>query len=268
MNVDRYLHRIRYKGSLRPVLSTLTALQEHHAYAVPFENIDIQTGTDIRLDPERFYQKVVEQKRGGYCYELNGLFYELLLHAGFDARLISGRVVKGKRCGPEFDHLAIMVKLEGRDWLVDVGFGDFSLAPLAVTSEDPQSDGRHSFLIKDAEIDGVPYGSVCRWRNAKNLYTTEYFFTGTARSLTDFEGMNQHHQYGQGSFFVQNFLCSKPLPNGRTSIINNRLLISCNGQRLDQRIEPEKLSALLLEHFGLELQGKEQLVKACVRSDR
>src|SRR5688572_15967516 len=105
INVDAYLERIGLRrDELSVAADSLCRLQHSHLLAVPFENLDIHWKRPITIDVARFYEKIVEQKRGGFCYELNGLFNELLRSLGFTTRLISARVFNGKAHGPEYDH--------------------------------------------------------------------------------------------------------------------------------------------------------------------
>ena len=125
MNIDAYLKRINYDGSTDPTLETLRGLHRAHLLTVPFENLDIHAGRRIDVDRERIYAKIVgEEKRGGFCYELNGLFSWLLEALGYDVTLLSARVrhMDGTY-GAEFDHLTVRIDLD-EAWLADVGFGE------------------------------------------------------------------------------------------------------------------------------------------------
>ena len=132
MNTSKYLARI---GLENPVaiadIYNLKLLQRQHLLNVPFENLDIHWQRPIALDTERFYRKIVEENRGGYCYELNGLFNELLRESGFETRLLSACVSDGKGgFSDEYDHLAILVIIGEMQYLADVGFGAFAAEPL------------------------------------------------------------------------------------------------------------------------------------------
>ena len=128
MNIPTYTQRIHYTGSLQPTLEVLRALHKAHMLAVPFENLDIHLGRPLSLEPETLYHKIVEEKRGGFCYELNGLFAFLLKEMGFTVDLLSAQVKSQNGFGAPFDHLLLLVHLE-EDWLVDVGFGASFLEP-------------------------------------------------------------------------------------------------------------------------------------------
>src|SRR5262245_14904037 len=129
--VAEYLGRVGYDGPVDVTPETLRRLHLAHLLAVPFENLDIHLGRPIVLDVDRIFEKIVRRRRGGFCYELNGLFAWLLGELGFDVELLSAQVLDGGRLGPEFDHMTLLVEHEGR-WLVDVGFGDSFLEPLAL----------------------------------------------------------------------------------------------------------------------------------------
>ena len=135
VEIARYLERISYHGSREPILSTLQALHEAHLLAVPFENLDIALGRAIVLDEASLWTKIVEHHRGGFCYELNGLFAQLLLALGFQVDLLSAAVARETGgFGPDFDHLTLLVHLE-QDWLADVGFGESFRQPLRAASQ-------------------------------------------------------------------------------------------------------------------------------------
>ena len=124
MDVKAYLERIKYRGSLALNAETLRGLQAAHLLAVPFENLSIHAKQPIVLDDDALFTKIVERGRGGFCYELNGLFAALLRALGFKVEMLSAGVANAEGgFGPDFDHMALMVTLDER-WLADVGFGD------------------------------------------------------------------------------------------------------------------------------------------------
>src|SRR5271170_4725651 len=113
MNIDAYLRRIEYDGPRVASVETLRALHRQHLFLVPFENLDIPLGTPIRLDIGLIYDKIVARRRGGFCYELNGLFGELLTAMGFSVQTLSARVRREDGgFGREFDHMLLKVELD------------------------------------------------------------------------------------------------------------------------------------------------------------
>src|ERR1022692_1281757 len=139
--VSAYLERISYLGQVDPSAETLRGLHLAHMLAVPFENLDIHIGRPIVCDEDRFLHKIINERRGGFCYELNGAFSALLRALGFQVTLLSARVAgaDGDTDGPDFDHLTLRVDLPGSTnhgltaevpWLADVGFGEGLLETL------------------------------------------------------------------------------------------------------------------------------------------
>ena len=147
MNIKAYLERINYHGLLAPTAETLRDLQVAHLLAVPFENLSIHARQPIILEDEALFTKIVERRRGGFCYEANGLFAALLRALGFDVAMLSAEVARADGgFGPDFDHMALMVTLEER-WLVDVGFGDSFLEPLRLDERGEQVQGGRAYRI-------------------------------------------------------------------------------------------------------------------------
>ena len=141
MNTDAYLKRINYTGPLEPSPETLRALQVAHLRTVPFENLSIHAGEPIVLEENALFTKIVERRRGGFCYEANGLFAALLRALGFEVAMLAAGVAKSQGgFGPQFDHMTLMVTLDER-WLADVGFGDSFLEPLLLDSRMEQVQG-------------------------------------------------------------------------------------------------------------------------------
>ena len=125
MNLNSYLQRIKISQLEKPNLSLLLKVQEQHLLTVPFENLDIHQGKKIVLEENRIYEKIVVNERGGFCYELNGLFCWLLRSLDFSVSMVSSQVYQlaEDRFTPEFDHMVLLVNLD-KAHLVDVGFGD------------------------------------------------------------------------------------------------------------------------------------------------
>lgn len=251
LNIHKYINRIRYKGDSTPSLEVLSALQSHHLFEIPFENLDIHYGTPILLDLDKVYHKVVEKNRGGFCYELNGLFYELLRQLGFDVRMISARVYNDEKqaFGVEFDHLAIIVTINEVEYLVDVGFGEFVLQPLEVALGKVQEDSRGQFVIEDFE---GAYLKVSKINGTEK--TVIYIFQKKARNWTEFSAMCHYDQTSPESPFTQKRLITRPTLNGRITLKNNVLKITKKGETIEQiELSEEDYRLRLWELFGVRL---------------
>jgi len=250
MDIRAYLKRIDYDGVIYTDLPTLHSLQQHHVFGIPFETLDIHNHIPIILQLESLYQKVILDRRGGYCYELNTLFHRLLAISGFKVHMVAGRLLHGHGYGREFEHMALIVELEGKKWLVDVGYGDFSLRPLAVEPRAIQSDGRTFYqIVEKISVDGKEYLGVAKWNDSKQTFKIEYIFTLTPRSLQEFAEMNHFHQTSRESHFARSLICSLPTPEGRISIINNKLIRTSNGNKQVRQIVDENHRDKILEKY-------------------
>jgi N-hydroxyarylamine O-acetyltransferase len=251
MDISGYLKRINYNGIVYRDLATLRELQYNHVFAIPFETLDIHNQIPILLQINFLYQKVIQDRRGGYCYELNVLFHNLLTLCGFDVSMIAGRLHHGNnKYGREFEHMALLVELHGRKWLVDVGYGDFSLTPLAIMPGEIQSDGRNYYQIIDPVVlDGRQYLGVAKWSASKQDFKIDYVFTLTPRILADFHYMNEYHQTSPESHFRRSLICTLPTREGRISLINNKLIRTENGKRQVKIIQGEDHRDQLLEKY-------------------
>lgn len=248
MDIDAYLQRLNYNGPRTRTLETLQALHQAHLLAVPFENLDIHLGRAIVLEEEALYDKIVRQRRGGFCYELNGLFAALLRELDFEVTLLSGRVMDNGEFGPEFDHLTLLVPLEER-WLADVGFGDSFREPLRL--DEPNEQMQHGIAYR-------LHNSSGQWTMQRRLpnhdWESQYRFTLQPRRLTDFAGMCRYHQTSPASHFTQQRICSRATPEGRVTLSEMRLIITAGNQRQETLLQDEEeYRHALQEHFGIDL---------------
>lgn len=249
MNTAAYLQRINYTGPLDPSAEMLRALHQAHLLAVPFENLDIHLGRPIIPDEAAFYRKIVERRRGGFCYELNGLFAWLLRQLGFDVTLLSARVANGNGTfGPEFDHLVLLVQLEER-WLADVGFGDCFRDPLRLDEAGEQVQPLGAYQLTHAGNEWV------YWERGEALdWQPQYQFTLQPRRLSDFAGMCHVQQTAPESHFTRQRICSIATPSGRASLSDRRLIITSHGRREEQLLGDEAaVESALWEWFGVRL---------------
>jgi N-hydroxyarylamine O-acetyltransferase len=244
-----YLERIGYTGSPLPDSETLRALHRAHLLTVPFENLDIALGRTIVCDEEAFVRKLVERKRGGFCYEMNGAFAALLRALGFKVTLLSARVpCEDGSPGPEFDHLTLRVDLD-EPWLVDVGFGDSFLDPLRLQADVEQAQDGRKFRIVDE-------GSSLQVEMAEpeRMWKPQYSFTLTPRRLEEFAAMCRYHQTSPESPFTRKRVCSRATPDGRITLADMKFIVTRKGKREERVLqsEPERQS-LLKEYFKVVL---------------
>lgn len=248
--VDAYLSRISVAADhdLEPTIESLRVLQTRHLLSVPFENLDIHWKRPIVLDTDKFYEKIVVNKRGGFCYELNGLFNELLRDLGYETRLVSARVFGGEHgFGPEFDHAAIIVSIGEKEYLTDVGFGDFAAVPLEIADGVEQIDREGIFSINSVEN-----GSFVVEKRNGEAWRPAYMFGTQARDLVEFAEMCDFQQYSPESHFTKGKLCSVMTIEGRKTLTDDKFIVTRNGEKVEETVaDDSEFLSLLASEFNI-----------------
>jgi N-hydroxyarylamine O-acetyltransferase len=217
-------------------------------FAVPFENLDIGLGRKIICDENRFLHKIVDERRGGFCYEMNGAFAALLRELGFRVTLLSARVTGSDgNDGPEFDHMALRVELE-QDWLADVGFGDSFVDPLRLKPGLEQEQFGRRYRITSGN------NQFQLEANADDAWKKQYVFTLQRRELSEFASMCHYHQTSPDSHFTRKELCSLATPEGRITLTGDKVIETLNGLREERVLQGnEEWRAVLRDRFGVSL---------------
>jgi N-hydroxyarylamine O-acetyltransferase len=174
MNIADYLERIHYVQAVKPDIESLRGLQVAHLQSVPFENLDIGLQQMIEINEPAIWNKLVVNKRGGFCYELNGLFAWLLKQIGFEVTYLNARVFNREgNLGIDFDHLALLVQIPGQTghWLADVGFGDSFNEPLSFEERGEQVQGLRAFKLEPTRN-----GWIAWQKNYDETWKRLYFF--------------------------------------------------------------------------------------------
>jgi N-hydroxyarylamine O-acetyltransferase len=240
-----YLKRIGYVGSTSPTTETLRALQRAHLLAVPFEALDCFLGVPIRLDRGALFDKVVLRRRGGFCYELNGLFAELLVALGFTVSRLAARPFTAEGLAPPFAHLALLVELDRR-WLADVGFGYFALEPLDIDERNAQIRDERRFRVAEEEgaLVAEELGMRSRWG---------YRFTLEPHGLEDYRDQCGAYSTDPASGFVRRATVSQAFTDGWVTVTRDQVIGSRGGQRLDRAIKDDAdWRRTLHELFGVD----------------
>lgn len=246
--LDAYLARIGYAGLREPSLATLRALHRAHVLAIPFENLDVQLGNPPTLDPQRIFDKLVTRRRGGWCYEQNGLFGRALATLGFAVTRLSAGVMRQEN--GDFvmgSHLALKVPAEGREWLADVGFGSTQIEPLplaeAAWCEAPMAgeitrteDGYWRLAISDGPM---PLSFDFHDRPAEEAQLD---------ALCTWQGADPQ------SIFVQNLVVQQRRPQGHT-MLRGKVLTQTGPGTSEQRElgSADELLAILRDEFALDV---------------
>lgn len=254
MDVPRYLARLEYFKPLQPDAQTLQGLHLAHMRQVPFENLDIGRKRPIRLAKEALWDKIVMQGRGGFCYELNGMFAWLLQQIGFQVTYLNARVFNGRdgTLGIDFDHLALLVQVPGETgrWLADVGFGDSFEEPLRFEERSEQSQGLRGYRIEQTSD-----GYITWQRNYDGSWERHYFFDLQPRDFPiDFEAACLYHQTSPASSFTRGSIISRATPTGRVSLEDGWLILTENGRCIKRPLqEADEYRDLLKRYFDISL---------------
>ncbi|XP_002126320.2 LOW QUALITY PROTEIN: arylamine N-acetyltransferase, pineal gland isozyme NAT-10 [Ciona intestinalis] len=222
-DLKQYLERIKYASVIKNDASTLTKLCKHYKEYIPFDNLDMFGGQKKILDFDKVFNDLVVKKRGGFCYEQNGLFKWALVECGFEVRMVQCQVYFNKEIGfgPRFDHLALLVTCgDGSKWLADVGFGGSSFTtPLKLETEIEQTQNNgvyklqtlneneyvlHKLKKKVLQLDGTTKSEITgkEWK-------TVFKFDNVPRKWEDFKEMFDYQQDNEDSFMISNTLCTR-----------------------------------------------------------
>jgi len=250
MDIEKYLKRIDFQGPVYIHKDVLFKLQKNHLLNIPFENLDIYYGKKINLSIDKLYQKIIIDERGGFCYELNGLFYNLLKQIGFNAKLISARVhSKNGKYSPEYDHLAIIVAIDDNEYLVDVGFGKFSLEPLRFQMTESIEDVLGQFKFDKLNIDYYRINEII-----DNNLIPQYIFSDKERKFQEFEERCKFHQTSENSHFTKKKLISITTKDGRITLNDSLLKITRFGTKKEIEFNENDFETKLKQFFNIEIE--------------
>jgi N-hydroxyarylamine O-acetyltransferase len=231
-DIDDYCMRIRYSGPREPTAEALRGIVAGHTAAIPFENIDVLAKRQIRLDLPSLLKKLVNNRRGGYCYEHNLLLLDVLLTLGFRAVGLAARIHRSRRGGvvPPRSHMLLRVDLGEDALVVDVGFGTALTAPLALEAgreqKTPHEDFR--FVPVNGEFDlQVKFGDV--WTDLYRLSLQE-------QMPIDYEAINWYTSTHPDSLFVRNVIAARPGPRCRHTLFNDKFTTRHFDGRVERRI--------------------------------
>jgi N-hydroxyarylamine O-acetyltransferase len=260
--VEQYLRRIDYDGATGVTVDTLRALHLAHMMSVPFENLDILLGQKIHLNGEALLEKVVNNRRGGFCYELNYTFSWLLSELGFKVSLLGAQVFGDDQYGLPLDHMLLLVEIEAdmqnKQWIADVGFGDSFVEALPLYGPAQSQMGSDYQLLK--------HGACVELQRKKpaSAWQAQYKFELNALKFSEFEVMCHYQQTSPQSSFSHKSVCSMISPQGRQTISNGRFIDSTGPERAELPITtPSQYRQILQQHFNMVLPQDASLEKLC-----
>ncbi len=248
MDLDAYLARIGYGGSRRATLDVLAALQAAHLAAIPFENVDVRLGRPISLDLAALEAKLVHDRRGGYCFEQNGLFAAVLETLGFSVATLEARVrPPGATATLARTHMVLRVALDGRDLLVDVGFGaDGPTGPVPLDGSEARTTAGTYRVAREGAL------GVLR-RQGRDSWLDLYAFRPEPALPIDFEVANHYTSTHPRSRFVTTLTVQISKPEARHVLRGRSYTVTRGEESVARELEAGEIPALLRERFGLDL---------------
>ncbi|SAL32144.1 arylamine N-acetyltransferase family protein [Caballeronia humi] len=251
IDLDAYFARIGFDGPRDASIETLDALHLLHPQAIPFENLDPLLGRPVQLDAQSIQRKLVGARRGGYCYEHNLLFRGVLDALGYRTRSLGARVVWGRTDAemPARTHMLLLVDLEGRTYLSDVGFGGVTLtAPIVLETGREQVTPHEPF-----RLDSIGENDFLLQVKLNDAWTPLYRFDLEPQFDIDFEVANHYVSTYPQSIFLHNLLVARVAGESRYGLFNRRLNIhgATGGQR--ELTTVQQMRDLLQNEIGIRL---------------
>ncbi|RDU98629.1 arylamine N-acetyltransferase family protein [Trinickia dinghuensis] len=251
-SLTEYLHRIDYTGTPKADIETVARMMRRQLFSVPFENLDVQAGKIVSLVPEEIVDKIVNRKRGGYCYEVNGLFAMALESLGISYRFAAARPMIYPARRPR-THMVLVLTLGGEQWLCDLGFGSYGIrAPMrldALDVEIAQDDdtfmlslGDDGFYLLRAKVNG-------EWEN-------QYAFDLSSQEWVDFVPANYLNSTHPEALFVRMIVVVLMTEAGRKILGGDSFKIVAHGRTEKRTVAPDELPDLLAREFGLTMPAR------------
>ena len=250
VDVESLLARIGYVGPANVSLKVLQDLKLAFLLSVPFENIDVHIPREIKLIEGAAEEKIVQQQRGGFCYECNFLFYQLVSQIGFEAIICSARMMKNDKLLPPFEHMVLLVTIEEATFLVDVGNGESVRIPMNLQSDEVHltPEGKR---YKIGSFDGQPALECCD--RDVTIWGTKFAIDPTPRRLEDFSDRCHFQQTSKQSVFTTQPMATLALADGRRTIRGRQFLETKENQQTREVVfeDESQFYACLQEKFGL-----------------
>jgi N-hydroxyarylamine O-acetyltransferase len=246
MDLDAYLHRIGFAGKPKPDVVTLKQMHRQHLLTIPYENLDVQLQRPVDLDIRRIYGKIVGQRRGGWCYEMNGLLEWALKEVGFDVMRMTGGVRRAERGDSALgNHLVLCVQLD-QAWLADVGFGDGAFEPVPLI---PHAFEQRGFTYRLEQL-----GDYWRFHNWSGGAADSYDFSFAPADEDLFLEKCAWLSSSADSPFVLNLNVQKFAPQGYDIQVGRMAKqLTPEGKREWLIESPAHLHESLNERFGLDV---------------
>jgi N-hydroxyarylamine O-acetyltransferase len=251
-SLTKYLERIDFTGTPKADIETVATMMRRQLFTVPFENLDVQAGKIVSLVPEEIVEKIVDRKRGGYCYEVNGLFAMALQALGVPYQFAAARPMFYPVRRPR-THVVVVATLGGERWLCDLGFGSYGIrAPMSLSALDvevAQDDdtfkltlGADGFYLLQAKVDG-------QWTN-------QYAFDLSPQEWVDFDPANYLNSTHPDAIFVRMTVAVLMTETGRKILGGDSFKIVSHGRTEKRTVATSELPDVLAREFGLTMPSR------------
>ncbi|MDO8290960.1 MAG: arylamine N-acetyltransferase [Parvibaculum sp.] len=264
IDLDAYFQRIGYTGSRVPTLETLRALHFAHSTSIPFENLTVLAGEPVLIDLVSLQKKIVGNNRGGYCFEVNGLFAAVLRALGFKVTTLIGRVrwKAPEEIESNRSHMMSLIDLPEGRFLADIGFGGLTMTgpvPFVLDEELPTPHEPRRLLARD--VSGSA-GFELQAKLGPDNWAPIYRFTLEPNGPVDYEQASWFTSTHPGSIFKQFLIVGRPTPTERKTLFNTLFTIRDLAGNGDTRVlkTVDEIADVLAEHFDLRLSDADKAV--------
>ncbi|MDY0871085.1 arylamine N-acetyltransferase family protein [Dongia rigui] len=256
-NLAAYFNRIGYGGAAGASAAVLADVHWHHVSSIPFENLDVILGRKVDLDPAAIAAKLIGARRGGYCFEQNGLYLAMLQQLGFKAEALAARVWWGRTDPslPPRTHMTLRVGIGDDAYLCDVGFGGMTpVSPLRWVLDLTQPTTHETYRLREMR-DGPAAGETLLEAEIDGGWQRLYSFLPQPVPLPDFNLANWYVSTHPASFFTQAMIVAMPFGEGRHVLQDRKSTRRARDRSEAVRLLGDRrdLGAQLEEIFGLTL---------------
>ena len=242
-----YFDRIGFRGEASADIASISTIMRSQLFSVPFENLDVQAGKIVSLIPEEIVEKIVGRRRGGYCYEVNGIFAMALEAMHIPYQFVAARPMFYPTRRPK-THMAVLVHLQGEAWLCDLGFGSYGIrAPIRLSDIDLAIQQDEDRFMLTMAGNGEYLLKAC----VEDEWANQYAFDLSPWEWIDFMPANYLNSTHPEAIFVQKPLVVLHNPDGRKILFGGMLKTVANGKVTKQLIAKDAQASVLSSEFGL-----------------
>ena len=246
-SLEQYCVRIGYADYLKADETTLRLFMRHQLLSVPFENLDVQAGKVVSMVPEDIVEKILNRNRGGYSYEVNGIFAMALNALGIEYQFVAARPMVYPAMLPK-THMAIIANVGGKRWLCDLGFDNYGIRePIELSQLDKEITQDHDCFM----LSKLNSGEYLLRARVDGAWADQYAFDLTPWQWIDFAPVNYMNSTHPEAIFVQKLLVIIQNISGRTILFGQNLKTIQGGKTAKIDLEKNQIAGVLKTYFDL-----------------